>query len=591
MSKHKEKILQNLARFLYGEQKGFEFLTKVFELIQKEFSSKNSKSYLTNIKKKDKHSVLSEKTAVLICYADSLYKNIIPNDNKNDLKKTKTITKIKNYSLKVLSSFLNQYAKKTFSHIHILPFFPYSSDDGFSIIDYRSVRPDLGTWENVQELSQNFSIIADIVINHTSASCPWFQAFLQDKAPYSSWYLSRPKKYDTSTIIRPRTHPLLTAFKKTNGKTIHVWTTFSSDQVDLNFESYDVFLEFLSIIFFYIKKGIKILRLDAVAYLWKEDNTPCIHHPKTHAAIQFIRALIDYLKLDVLLLSETNVPHLENISYFGKSNEAQIIYNFALPPLVLHAAISADASPLTCWAKQVSKPPKNCYYLNFLSSHDGIGLTPAKDFITDKDLKKTLKIAVQRGAKVSYKATPSGSVPYELNTTFLSAITDKQNNYNKARIFLTAHALMLSLAGIPAIYIHSWLGSENWQEGVKLLGYNRAINRKKLDVRTVQDMLNKKDSLNALIFTGLKKLFTFRAKYKAFAPSSPQKILTTPKEVFALIRGPDTKGISILCISNFSNKCIKFNLTINNSPKHFTLPKHAKLWQAFNTHNIIEELT
>jgi len=455
-----------------------------------------------------------------------------------------------------------------FSYIHVLPFHPYTSDDGFSVVDYRRVDPRYGDWPDLEKLSELGKPVFDLVINHGSSSSEWFKGFLAGDERYAGWYLTRPQNYDYGTVVRPRTSPLLTAFEKADGSALHVWTTFSADQVDYDFSNPRVLLEFVTILLEYASRGARIIRLDAIAYLWKEDGTACLHHPKTHAVVKLFRAVIDALDLPVLLLTETNVPHAENISYFGKAvgvpaidalPEAHMVYNFALPPLCLYAAVSGDAGPLRAWAKTLPGPEKKQYFLNFLASHDGVGLTPAKGLVDDARFAAMLDEAKKRGALVSYKATPAGDVPYELNCSYASvAAPPGESAETRAKAFLACHGVLLSLSGLPAIYFHSWTGSEAWTEGPALLGYNRAINREKPDIGKVMAGLDDPSTFRYHVYHGLQKLIAFRQNESAFSPDATQIILEAEGPVFAVERRPANGGSPVLCVENLSSRPAKW---------------------------------
>lgn len=460
-----------------------------------------------------------------------------------------------NGALPVLTAFLRRW-NRHFTYVHLLPFHPYSSDDGFSVIDYGSVDRRIGTWEDIAELGKHLNVAFDLVINHGSAQSPMFKAFLRNEEPYAHWFLTRPKDYDSSTVVRPRTHPLLTPFVRNDGSTVYVWTTFSADQVDYDFSKTDVLIAFIRIFLDFIHRGAKIIRLDAIAYLWKEDGTPCLHHPKTHGVVKILRAIIDALELDVTILTETNVPHRENISYYGQGDEAHMVYNFALPPLVLHAAVSGDAEPLGRWASSLPPPGEGPIFLNFLASHDGVGLTPAMDLIDPAAFSASIEKAQRRGALVSYKATAQGSIPYELNCSYLSVAAPPElgSPELRSRLFLTTQAVLLALAGLPAVYIHSWIGSEQWAEGPVLLGYNRAINREKPPVDRVERELEEKGSLRSLIYDGFFRLQEFRSREGAFSALAGQVVVPSTGSLFALLRGPDPTGRRVLCLFNFGSQ-------------------------------------
>lgn len=455
------------------------------------------------------------------------------------------------HALQRLDGFLDRHGKGTFTCLHILPFFPYSSDDGFSVMDYRQVDPALGDWEDIAALSRNFRLAFDLVLNHASAKSAWFGAFLRGEAPYDRYFLTRPADYDYSGVVRPRTHPLLTAFRKADGSIVHAWTTFSEDQVDLDFSNPDVLLDFVDIMLGYVQRGARILRLDAIAYLWKEDGTPCLHHPKTHAAVKLFRAVADALDLDLVILTETNVPHRENLSYWGDGDEAQMVYNFALPPLVLHAAVSGDAGPLRRWASVLPKPGSGPVFLNFLASHDGVGVTPAAGLVEGDAFAATLRAVEAKGGLVSYKATPTGDVPYELNCSYLDAVAPPgADDATAARALLCAYAVASAIPGLPAVYFHSWIGSRAWPEGVELTGRKRSINREKPTVALVEADLSDPASLRSRVMEGFRSLFSFRASHPAFSPSAPCRVLETGGAVFGVERGGEAGTGRVVCLQN-----------------------------------------
>ena len=460
-----------------------------------------------------------------------------------------------------LNRFLSRWNRGRFTFLHLLPFHPYSSDDGFSVIDYRQVDERFGTWEDIRALAENYKMAFDFVINHGSVKSRWFRSFLAGEDPCRHWFISRPAGYDSSAVVRPRTHPLLSPFRRDDGSTVHVWTTFSDDQADYDFSRPEVLLEFTGIFLEYYRRGGKILRLDAIAYLWKEDGTPCLHHPKTHGVVKLFRTLIDHLGLDMLLLTETNVPHRENVSYFGRrgkgreGDEAHLVYNFALPPLVLHGAISGDAGPLRRWAKDIFRAEWGMF-LNFLASHDGVGLTPARGLIDDAAFGRTIAEAGRRGALISYKSSPAGDIPYELNCSWADMVAprDLGSVELRARAFLATQAVLFALPGLPAVYFHSWIGSEGWKEGPGLLGYNRAINRRKPPVDLVESELADKDSFRCRVYHGFGGLIDFRKTETAFDPESPCRVLDSEGSIFALERGPDRGDRRVICIQNLGQK-------------------------------------
>ena len=466
--------------------------------------------------------------------------------------------------LATLAKFSEKWLSEIVSTIHILPFYPYSSDDGFSVIDYTRVDPQLGTWEDISAIGRNFRLMFDFVINHISSSSAWFRAFLQGDEKYSDYFIVVEGQPDLSRVIRPRTFPLLTAFKAQSGEK-QVWTTFSEDQIDLKFSNPAVLLEMLRVLMLYIERGAEFVRLDAIAYLWKEIGTSCIHRPQTHRIVQLLRSFLEIYAPHVRLITETNVPHQDNLSYFGDgTDEAQLVYNFALPPLILHTFLSGSALPLSNWVKSLHLPSEQVTFFNFLASHDGIGITPCKGLIPDADYQALVERILAHGGNVSYKNNPDGSrSPYELNINYFDALSNPHSpeplEIAVAR-FLAAHAIMLCLVGVPGIYFHSLVGSRSWFAGVEQSGRYRTINRQKLSLLQLERELEDDNSIRSRVYSGLSMLLGIRRLHPAFAPHAEQYVLDYGDGCFALLRVSEDQGESILCLHNVRAKTVQLEM-------------------------------
>ncbi len=444
--------------------------------------------------------------------------------------------------LQTLADFCARHLAELVSTIHLLPFYPYSSDDGFSVIDYRAVHPALGTWDDVARVGgAQFRLMFDAVINHISAQSAWFQAFLRDDPRYRDWFIVVPDGADVSRVIRPRTLPVLTRFETPSGAK-NVWTTFSADQVDLNYRNPAVLVEIVETLLFYLARGASWIRLDAIAFLWKERGTTCLHLPQTHRLIQLLRAVVDVVAPSTILVTETNVPHADNVSYFGDgTNEAHLVYNFALPPLVLHAFHTGEARTLSRWASELKLPSQQATFLNFLASHDGVGLNPARGILRDEEIDALVARALAHGGLVSHKANPEGTAsPYELNIVYYDALNDPnapESLDTQVDRFVCAHAIMLALVGVPAIYFHSLFGSRNWRAGVARTGQPRALHREKLARAALERELGEPASRRARVFTRLAQLLRGRTASPAFDPYGEMRVLDLDPAVFALMRG------------------------------------------------------
>lgn len=493
--------------------------------------------------------VRNEQLALLITYGDSLQS---PIDKESHLHEHAQLNEV---PLQTLYKFLDEMCDHAISGVHILPYFPYTSDDGFSISDYRQVREGLGTWQNIEKIASEYHLMSDLVLNHCSNSHEWFKKFLDAEVPYDTFFVTGDPESDYSQVVRPRPHFVLNEFETAKG-TAHVWTTFSRDQVDLNFENPQVLFEMLDTMLEYVlEHKSRLIRLDAIAYLWKELGTPCIHHEKTHLVVKLMRRILDMYAPDTIMITETNVPHEENISYFGNNDEAQMVYQFPLPPLLLYAMINEDTQYLQSWATSLPQPSEDISYFNFCASHDGIGMTPTHGILSDEQREEMISAVKKRGGLVSYKATSDGKIPYELNVNYLSAVAPEElPAQERAKIFLVSQSILLAMPGVPGIYIHSLLGSENWNHGVKITGQNRTINRQPLSYDSIEQQILETGSLRNLVFNGYITFLQARAKSPAFHPASPLQVIPTTQELFALIRGDETHKEQVFCVANLSAK-------------------------------------
>jgi glucosylglycerate phosphorylase len=463
--------------------------------------------------------------------------------------------------LQTLGEFLEEHVAGAITGVHVLPFYPYSSDDGFSVVDYRTVDPSLGTWDDVCRLGRRFALMFDAVLNHVSARSAWFEGFLRDDPRYRDWFITVDDDPDLSQVVRPRALPLLTPFQTASGVR-KVWTTFSVDQVDVNAHSPEVMLALLDVLLLYVARGARFIRLDAIAFLWKEIGTPCIHLPRTHRAVQLMRAVLDEVAPDVMLITETNVPHSDNVSYFGDgTNEAQLVYNFALPPLVLHSLATASATALSRWAAALELPSDEVTFFNFLASHDGVGLNPVRGILSDEEIDALVRRAPAHGGYVSYKQNADGSrSPYELNVSYFDALSGPgagEPEETQVRRFLVAHAIMLAMPGMPAIYFHSLFGSRGDRVGAEASGIPRRVNRQKLGRAGLERELADPFSRRARVLFELKALLRQRQASAAFHPAGGWAVVTTDPRVFALRRtSPDGAG-AVLCLHNLSADTVR----------------------------------
>ncbi len=488
----------------------------------------------------------SEQDVVLITYGDSV------EDSRE--KGTKP--------LKTLKHFLDEYCRPVINSVHILPFYPYSSDDGFSVINYSAVNESLGDWCDISNIAKDYRLMADLVINHCSSRSVWFDNFIHGKAPGHDYFFTAELTDDLSTVVRPRTSSLLRETETADG-TQHVWCTFSHDQVDFDFRNPKVLIEFVKIIRLYLEQGVRIFRMDAIAFLWKVVGTNSLNLEQTHEVVRLLRTLIEYVQSDAVIITETNIPNRENLAYFGNANEAHCVYNFSLPPLLVNTLVTGNCHYLKQWMMSMPPAQLGTSYFNFIASHDGIGLRPAEGLLCEEELNTLVSTMQSFGGQVSMRALDDGkNKPYEINISLFDALKGTTKGIDKWGLerFVCAHAIMFGLEGIPGLYIHSLLATRNDYEKVKNTSHNRSINRHRWQVESLLPQLDDPENEHGKVFTRLKNLLAIRIKQKAFHPNATQFTLHLGGNVFGYWRQSMDRQQSIFCIYNISDEAQEINL-------------------------------
>ncbi len=465
--------------------------------------------------------------------------------------------------LQTLHSFLDQQLAGTVTGVHILPFFPWSSDDGFAVTDYLQVDPAQGEWQHIEKIAADFKLMADLVINHCSASHPWFINFIAGDDPGRDYFFTAAAQDDISGVIRPRTSELLMPVATHAGEQL-VWCTFGHDQVDLDFRNPQVLLEFVRIIRQYLDRGVKVFRLDAVAFIWKQAGTSCLNLPQTHEIVRLLRALIEHADHDAIIITETNIPKRENLTYFGNSNEAHSIYNFSLPPLLLHTMVTGSCRHLKTWLMTMPPAQAGTFYFNFIASHDGIGLRPAEGLLDDSEIHDLIRAMEQFGGRISWRSTSAVERrPYEINISLWEAMKGTVEGADDWQLqrFICAHTLLLALEGIPALYIHSFLATGNDHHRVNQSGHNRHINRHHWDYDELSGLLANPESHHHKVLRTLKSLIRIRQRQPAFHPNATQFTLHLGERVFAFWRQSAQRDQSIFALHNISHQTQTLSLS------------------------------
>jgi len=545
MSDPRQRIRQRLAS-LYGEETGTSAARRIFRMLEthRQLRSRSVVGpYWTH------------KDIVLITYGDSIQSPAQP-------------------PLQTLRAFLRRHLSQAFSMVHLLPFFPWSSDGGFSVTDFRAVNPVLGSWEDIAALEEDYDLVFDLVLNHCSRENLWFIDYIAGQEPACDYFIEVESGANLAMVTRPRSTPVLSGVRTHRGLR-HVWTTFSNDQVDMNYANPEVLLEFIDILLYYFRRGARMIRLDAVAYLWKEIGTSCIHLPQTHTIVKLFRDVLELVEPAGLILTETNVPHDENITYFGNGDEAQLVYQFSLPPLLLHAIYSGNAQYLTRWARELEamQLPEHCTFFNFTASHDGVGLRPLEGLVPEQEVKVMLDTMRKRGGYISMRRNSDGSdSPYELNISYFDAFRQVGGESDQFHIaaFLLSQIIALSFKGIPAVYIHSLVATPNDTMGVERTGMTRAVNRRQWDRGELEGLMANQQSETGRVFHAYQRLLELRKQQQAFHPDADQYVFDFGAGVFALRRTSLEGDQQIVCLYNCTANVVRVD--------RFALPEDIADW-------------
>ena len=545
------KLIKESLDFIYSKDDASVAYEEVISLINEYKQKVISKPYY-----------LTEKDIILITYGDQVF-------HQGET------------ALSTLNRFLSEYVQDVINTVHILPFYPYSSDDGFSVVNFKGVCPLIGSWKNIKDIKKHYRLMFDCVINHMSHLSKWFNNFLANDLEYDNFFIQADPSSDLSNVIRPRTSPLLTEFIDDEGKIRDVWTTFSSDQVDLNYANYKVLIKILDVLLYYIEKGASLIRLDAIAFIWKEIGTTCVHLPQTHELIQLMREVMHAVAPEVIVITETNVPHDENISYFGDgSDEAQMVYNFALPPLLAFSILKSSTAKFTNWAKGLSLPSDRVCFFNFTASHDGVGVRAISEILDEKEMDFLLQSTIDHGGLVSHRAIgEEEESPYELNCNYMDILTNpNEDDSMRIKRMILSQAVVLAMPGVPGVYFHSLVGSQNYHEAVRRTRINRTINRDKLNYDNLKELLEEEGSLQKNLFKRYKQLLSIRINEDAFNPFRRFEVLDFGNKTFAIKRYAKDETLSVLAIFNFCNESVKITLPKEDDEILIDIITHEKIY-------------
>lgn len=591
MTTAQQAKLDEFIKFIWPEHDQAMLKTQLLELIAETHKRLDEKPPMQQGFDQSE-SQWSEKQIVLICYGDHI--------RSRDPQKT---------PLQALGEFCRtQFQEDEFSQItiHLLPIYtsPYK-DGGFDIADPFAVNPNMGTWEDVRAIGQQFHIAVDFVANHLSVASDWFQRYMQDDPLYQDFFIGfddeaavrRLEKEALPHIYRPRPHNPFIPVQKPDGATRWVYMTFSDHQADVNYEQPFVFLKMTETLLFYVLQGAEMIRLDAIPYLWKEWGTPCAHHPKTHALVEFMRLVVDLVNPNVKLLAESMEPLADSMRYLStaEKQKAHLAYNFVPCGLIPHSLLSEDASVFQRTLLNFLPPQQGVNWAVVCGvTHDGSSVNPCRApqsilgdaVLTEEQIQAIGDYYTEHGCQeLARRCALSPDHADHLRSDFqevfaerhhepprfvnYKAITDEQGRPQRivyeaistyASIFdqqpdkiVSAMAMALPLPGIPFVYLTLPFALLNDFNYYLETGNPRELNRGRVFLEDLLERLAEKESLTYKVFSQYKEFLRLRASQPAFHPDAPITPVTVKNNaILAFLRERLDRKKRVLITQNVS---------------------------------------
>jgi sucrose phosphorylase len=428
----------------------------------------------------------SKNGVMLITYANSMGKNIAQ-----------------------LEYVLNHIVKGAVAGVHILPFFPSSSDRGFSPLRYDIVDPEFGDWSDLARLSEKYFLMYDFMINHLSSQSSYFQDFIakKDKSPFTTmfirhkdfWPNGEPTTEEIERIYKRKPKAPNVIVKFNNGTAERVWCSFGDDQIDLNIQS--------EVTWQFIQDNLKILadhgaafiRLDAFAYTTKKVGSTCFfEEPEIWEILDRVKNILSPYQVEIL-----PEVHEHYAIQLKLAEKGYWVYDFALPMLLLHALHTGETTNLVHWLQIC--PRKQ---LTTLDTHDGIGVVDVRGLLTDEQIDRTKDLLFSHGANIKriYNTEAYGNLDiYQINCTYYSALGNNNDAYTIAR------AVQMFAPGIPQIYYVGLLAGKNDIKLVESTKNGRDINRHSFTIEEIARETKRP------VVQKILKLMRFRNEFPAFA--------------------------------------------------------------------------
>jgi len=444
---------------------------------------------------------------------------------KNQVQLITYIDRLSGGGIEDLRALLNGPLANVFGGAHLLPFFTPidGADAGFDPIDHTEIDPRLGTWDDLRNLASGLDLMADLIVNHVSSRSPQFLDFSRngDKSPYAEMFLTLARVFpngateeDLLRVYRPRPGLPVTYTVLANGEKRLLWTTFTPQQIDIDVTSSQGMDYLNAILSRFHQAGIRAIRLDAAGYAIKKPGTSCFMIPETFDFIADLAGKAHALGIEALV--EIHSHYLKQIEI---ARQVDWVYDFALPPLILHALFQVDAGPLAAW---LSVRPGNA--VTVLDTHDGIGVidvgasADAPGLLAPEAIDSLVETIHARSNGQSRQATGAAANNldlYQINCSYFDALGGNESAY------LLARAVQFFVPGVPQVYYTGLLAGRNDMDLLRQTGVGRDINRHYYSIEEVEQALKQN------VVTKLIELIRLRNSHPAFSGTSKYRAFNT----------------------------------------------------------------
>lgn len=446
-----------------------------------------------------------------------------------------------NKPLETLLNFVSENCAGLFSTLHVLPFCSTAHLNSTAVLDFKTGDPKLGDFDVFTKKDYGLKFMADIELNHVSNRSPWLKNYLDDMEGYENLFMTTWNDFDYDKVYSDGHKPHFDHQQKIHhGKPLLLLSTKGEGVIDFNYGDYHTFIRMLDVILYYTSQKFAALRFLDVDYIWKDPSFAWEGHLKSHYLLKIIRSVMDIVNPDMALAIANPSKRGMAFSYLGSGrDEMQFIYNEALPALLVHAMLNGNSRRLSRWVLSLETGSTFTSLLNASASYDEIDLRPLEGILPKASIESLARHALESGGSVEYYQREDGiKAPEKLHVGFLDIMHKKGDSRElTVKRFMASQALQAILPGIPAVYLHAFLGSTNYAgPGRGDLARWVLSTHESLDVTALVDELNNPNSMRGMVFKAYSEMLRIRNQQPAFNPRAGFEVAVIDPSVFTLRR-------------------------------------------------------